>query len=175
MFLYKSQLQCFKFHSLTAITVIWDECTGETTVFSPAIPQAPFTTFYSDGIVLRMLLPQRPMCLFSCSPFPSAVARAVFSMLDYVASAIKSTQKLLCFAPYNVWSTVYHLKSFLHSTPQYTEPSSICIQSCIYCYLRWLRRYHSMFSSLIQINNPKRKAYSILYTSYIIVQYSTSL
>lgn len=51
------------FHGITAITIIWDESIGETTVFSPVISQAPFATFYPDGMVSGVLLPLRLLSL----------------------------------------------------------------------------------------------------------------
>lgn len=89
------------FRGITAITVIWDEHTGETTVFSPAISQAHSPPFYPDGIVFRMLLP-RGCCLYNLTAVlafmfskTSAIARTIFYMLDSVALAIRRTQGLL--------------------------------------------------------------------------------
>lgn len=145
-----------KFPSITVITVIWDESIGETTVFSPAIFQAPFTTSYSDGIVgivYRMSLP-RGWCLCSLTAAPlvfmfsftSAIARAIFYTLDYVVSVIKSTQKPLLL--YTLWCVVHYMPSYNSFSVSIWNHPAYASRVVFICYLRWLRRYHSIFSSL---------------------------
>lgn len=82
----------------------------------------PFSRPHSPPLILMVLYTEcfcpeadtstvwQLLYLFSCSPLTSAIARAVFYMLDYVVSVIKSTQKLLLL--YTLWCVVHYIPSY---------------------------------------------------------------
>lgn len=107
----------YKFPSITVITVIWDESFGRLLFLVLSFPRPHSLPFILMVLYTECYCP-RGWCLCNLTAvllvfmlsFSSAIARAIFYMLDYVASVIKSTQKLLLL--YILWCVIHWIPSY---------------------------------------------------------------